>query len=194
MSQHTLITKKEGCRIRISIGWDRPLQGYFMNVWQLASNCTEQLLYESLSDQTLNMHGYTDNLDDFVNRLEELRIPAAHLDELLESVYLNGVFNAGNRVVDHTRYITINESLKGIASEVSDQLNWPAEAAGFSDLNIFASNGQLVHTVRPSVEWSEQNLRAALAEGNPQLPTDLLCSRQAIHVFLGPEWIASTGL
>lgn len=194
MSQHTLITKKEGCRIRISIGWDRPLQGYFMNIWQLAPNCTEQLLYESLSDQTLNMHGHTDNLDDFVTKLEELRIPGDHLDAVLESVYLDGVFNEGNRVVDHTRYITINESLKGLASEVSDQLAWPAEATGCSDLNIFASNGQLVHTVRPSVEWSDQSLRATLAEDSPQLPAELLCSRQAIHVFLGPEWIASTGL
>lgn len=100
MSQHIFHTTHEGRPVSVLMGWDRPLQGFFM-VIQDESKKEEFCVYNNLDDPgLLANNGLPPTLEPFVAKLEALGIviPMA----MLEGVELDGILNAGNRYVEYS--------------------------------------------------------------------------------------------
>lgn len=97
MSQHIYVTTHKDRKVKILIGWDRPLKGYFMVLAYEDSKEFENL-YSNLEDPRLKQFmGLPPTIEPFLEKLQELgiEIPEAILDE----VEMDGIFNVGNRVV-----------------------------------------------------------------------------------------------
>lgn len=100
MSQHAFTTtSKSNARVGVLIGWDRPLQQFFLVVEDLDAPENEEsaYLYSYLSDQEAN--GCRD-ISYFEGKLQELgiEVPA----EMLVEVAADQANNIGNRYVNHT--------------------------------------------------------------------------------------------
>ena len=100
MSQHVFTTtSKSNARVGVLIGWDRPLQQFFLVVEELDSPASEEgaYLYSNLSDQ--EARGCRD-IGYFEGKLQELgiEVPA----EMLLEVAADKANNVGNRYVNHT--------------------------------------------------------------------------------------------
>lgn len=95
MSQHFLMSTHEGAPIRIIMGWDRPLQGYFMVIEYLDRD--EEYLYSNLDDVSLGWGSISPSIDYFVQKLAALglAVPA----EMIADIVQDGVMNVGNRCV-----------------------------------------------------------------------------------------------
>lgn len=104
MTTHSIVLNPKGIRTRVVLGWDRPLQGYFMNIFQMSISGPEAAVYSSLEDER-TQNGYADNLDVFTARLAALEIEVPR--HVLESVYLDQLFNVGNRSKDHSSYVRL---------------------------------------------------------------------------------------
>lgn len=97
MSQHFYTSRYQGRTVTVLMGWDRPLQGYFMVV---VFNRDDDLAYSNLDDPALvPWQGFPPTLEHFVRKADELglQVPA----DVFEQVELDGVFNVGNRYVTH---------------------------------------------------------------------------------------------
>lgn len=95
MSQHVFESQHQGKQISILMGWDRPLQGFFMVI---EVNDSEDYLYTNLDDPKLApFHGLPASLDHFIEKLGELglAIPARMMQEIQDDAFAN----AGNRYV-----------------------------------------------------------------------------------------------
>ncbi|EER62143.1 conserved hypothetical protein [Acidovorax delafieldii 2AN] len=98
MSRHILHLIHEGQAVTVVAGYDRPLRELFLHVVRddgAADRQAEVLLYDSLAEPGLD---WTD-INTVANQLAALGIepPAS----LIESIFLDQCFNAGNRVVEH---------------------------------------------------------------------------------------------
>lgn len=104
MSRHiftTTATLADGRSIpvRICIGWDRPLQGYFLDIQDLSSDSDDEdrLLFTNLAEAPGATH--PDTLEPFLAKLDELAIALPQgLHAELRADRRN---NVGNRVVEH---------------------------------------------------------------------------------------------
>jgi hypothetical protein len=97
MSQHIFHTQYKNDQITVLMGWDRPLQGYFM-VIQKKVNKTDDFIYSNLDDPHLaESGGFASTIEPFVKKLNELGIEVPL--EMFDLVKLDGVFNAGNKQV-----------------------------------------------------------------------------------------------
>jgi hypothetical protein len=80
MSQHVYSTHYSGSLgafpVKITVGWDRPLQSFFCNV---ESRPLERLIYCNLDDPSFRADGRVVRLSDIEDRLEALglRLPKA---------------------------------------------------------------------------------------------------------------------
>lgn len=95
MSQHVYPSAYKGQPVNIVVGWDRPLQGYFLNV-ELTE--VDGFVYTSCSDpQLIYSRGFAESLTPFNEKLDELglSLPLA----VIEQVELDAAANAGNRYV-----------------------------------------------------------------------------------------------
>ena len=95
MSQHHLETTRRGEPITVTLGWDRPLQGYFMLI---ESDEADVYIYSNFEDLDLVVHGgFASSLEYFINKMRELgvTVPARMLTE----VAADGELNVGNREV-----------------------------------------------------------------------------------------------
>jgi len=104
MSRHiTIMTAKleDGTTapVRISIGWDRPLQGYVLDVENLSKDFgdSERVLYTNLNESPEGSHPAT--LGPFLSRLAQLGI---ELPERMRSeLQADRINDAGNRVLQY---------------------------------------------------------------------------------------------
>lgn len=103
MSQHTCTVFHQGLPVTILMGWDRPLQGFFMDIQWLEGSDDEDddhYLYSNLDDPALDRFaGLPPDLEHFICILRALGlvIPAQMLLELR----CDQLDNVGNRWVCH---------------------------------------------------------------------------------------------
>lgn len=96
MSQHIFKTTRAGEPISVLLGWDRPLEYFFLVVEQLSvENNDEIYLYSNLDDP-----GAIDcSLDYFRQKLSELGISVP--DSMFIEAESDRKHNVGNRLVEH---------------------------------------------------------------------------------------------
>lgn len=95
MSQHLYQSDYRGQPVTILMGWDRPLQGFFM-VIELQQ--TEGYVYCNLDDpELLAFGGFADNLDHFGRKLAELGLSVPPV--MIEQIENDAAGNVGNRHV-----------------------------------------------------------------------------------------------
>lgn len=98
MSQHSVRTRYQGDEVVVVAGYDRPLNDLFLQVLshedapQVGEEC---VLYSSLHEP---QRDWTD-INTVSDKLTELGIEVP--DSLLEAVYLDQLFHAGNCMVRH---------------------------------------------------------------------------------------------
>ncbi len=99
MSQHLFETRtSSGLNVEVLIGFDRPLNGYFLVVANIASlDPNDAFVYSNLDDvELVDLGGITLNLEHFKGKLALLGI---ELPESIESeVRLDRAQRLGNRV------------------------------------------------------------------------------------------------
>ncbi|MDI1339543.1 hypothetical protein [Polaromonas sp.] len=98
MSQHSVRTRYCGREVVVVAGYDRPLNDLFLQVLghEDAPRAMEEcVLYSSLHEP---QRDWTD-INTVSDKLTELGIGVP--DSLLEAVYLDQLFHAGNRMVRH---------------------------------------------------------------------------------------------
>ena len=94
MSQHIFYTMHENEQTKIMMGWDRPLQGFFM-VIEKDSDIDRPFwsnLFQKPSHQK-TLDGYLSLLDKF-----KIQIPQKMIDEILA----DGKNNEGNKEIKHS--------------------------------------------------------------------------------------------
>ncbi len=95
MSQHFFKTTHKGEAITVMMGWDKPLQGFFMVIEDKTSK-EDGFIYSNLEDPELaQVGGLAQTIEPFVNKLDELGIDVPI--EMLEGVEMDGIFNVGNK-------------------------------------------------------------------------------------------------
>lgn len=95
MSQHYFETTLHDQPAVVLMGWDRPLQGYFLVIMQEGAN-EEDMLYSNLCDPALlRFNGLPPTLDYFKAKLSEfgLKVPQRMIDE----IGTDELLNEGNR-------------------------------------------------------------------------------------------------
>jgi hypothetical protein len=98
MSQHFYSTELDGQPVTVMMGWDRPLQGFFMLIEPGPED--DEYLYSNLDDPALDeWFGLPTSLDHFIATLAGfgLQVP----DRMIAEVLADAAQNVGNRVVRH---------------------------------------------------------------------------------------------
>jgi len=98
VSQHSVRTYYQGDKVMVVAGYDRPLNDLFLQVLghEDAPQATEErVLYSSIHEPRRD---WTD-INTISDKLIELDIAVP--DSLLEAVYMDQLFHAGNRMVRH---------------------------------------------------------------------------------------------
>ena len=98
MSQHSVCTRYQGDKVMVVAGYDRPLNDLFLQVLShedARAAPEECVLYSSLHEP----QRYWTDINAVSDKLIELDIAVP--DSLLEAVYLDQLFHAGNRMVRH---------------------------------------------------------------------------------------------
>lgn len=100
MSRHITRSRHDGQPVLIVAGYDRPLRTLFLNVIREAADTApkspaEAFLYDSLDEPHEN---WTD-INTLCEKLARLDITVPR--SLIDQVYLDQVFNVGNRIVAH---------------------------------------------------------------------------------------------
>ncbi len=96
MSQHYCRTSMNNKPVEVLMGWDRPLQGFFMVIFDLSSpKAMEDMIYSNLNER----NPYPKVLDPFANKLEEMGIQVPKT--MLEEVEEDKSFDAGNKLRRH---------------------------------------------------------------------------------------------
>ena len=100
MTQHFYPTEYQGQPATIMMGWDRPLQGFFMVVE--ADNKRGEYIYSNLDDpELIQFGGLPPCLDHFLAKLQTLGLSVP--DAMVEGIELDAMFNTGNRRVEYNR-------------------------------------------------------------------------------------------
>lgn len=101
MSQHVLRTEHNGRPVTVQLGWDRPLQQFYLVVScdQAGSGADdEDFIYSNLADpQALDCK----DLDYFEQKLQELNISVPK--SMLREVWNDAGFNVANRHVTYQK-------------------------------------------------------------------------------------------
>lgn len=89
MSQHEYISTYQGRPVRVLMGWDRPLQGFFMVIDE-TQNLSDEYVYSNLEEEV----PHPKSLEPFIQKLQELGIPVP--EKMLQAVEEDGEKNEGN--------------------------------------------------------------------------------------------------
>ena len=106
MSRHHLRTVRGTSPLLVVIGYDRPLNEFFLQLWHdrtLAD--AEEPAYSSLDEPAADWR----DIATLIRRLEEFDILVPR--SMIDAVVADGVHRAGNRIVEH--------ALDGRATELS---------------------------------------------------------------------------
>lgn len=98
MSRHHIRLMHEGQAVLVVAGYDRPLHELFLQVFRCHKSMVpgkDEIVYDSLHEPGLD---WTD-IGTLTEKLSNLEICVPQ--ELIEAVYLDQRFNAGNTVVKH---------------------------------------------------------------------------------------------
>ncbi len=98
MSRHHIRLMHEGQTVLVVAGYDRPLRELFLQVFRCQENVfpgEDEIIYDSLNEPGLD---WTD-IGTLTVKLSKLEIGVPQA--LIEAVYLDQCFNAGNTVVEH---------------------------------------------------------------------------------------------
>lgn len=96
MSQHYFKTTYQGEPVTILMGWDRPLQGFFMVIEKpQRKDDDERYLYSNLNEEDSHPKSLKPFLD--VLRVFQIVLPGEMIHEVLE----DKMINCGNKTVEH---------------------------------------------------------------------------------------------
>lgn len=96
MSRHHLRTVRGTSRLLVVIGYDRPLNEFFLQLWDDAPAAeAEEPAYSSLDEPEADWR----DIATVIRRLEELDVPVPR--SMIDAVVADGVQRAGNRIVEH---------------------------------------------------------------------------------------------
>lgn len=96
MSRHHLRTIRDGSPLLVVIGYDRPLNEFFLQLWDDGPGAdAEEPAYSSLDDPAADWR----DIATVVHRLEELDVQVPR--SMIDAVVADGVRRAGNRIVEH---------------------------------------------------------------------------------------------
>lgn len=96
MSKHMFRTTHENEPIIVFLGWDRPLQGYFMFIERPNRDDEEEKYLYSNLDET---ESHPKTLDVFLTVLDCFRISLPQ--QMIDEVVIDGCENCGNKTVEH---------------------------------------------------------------------------------------------
>lgn len=96
MSQHFCRTTMGKKPVEVLMGWDRPTQGFFMEIFDLSvPKGRNDIIYSHLKERNPSPK----HLDRFIEKLAELRIPVPQA--MLEEIEEDQALNAGNKLRRH---------------------------------------------------------------------------------------------
>jgi hypothetical protein len=104
MSQHYFQTEHKGLPVTVQLGWDRPLQQFYMviehgqSAQRESGDEDDSYLYSNLGDpQAIGCK----DLDYFAEKLNDLGITVP--DSMIREVWRDAGFNVGNRQVTYEK-------------------------------------------------------------------------------------------
>jgi len=97
MSQHHLYLEHEGKNTHILMGWDRPMQGYFLVIEKDAAE--DEPYWSNLTHAD---DPYPKSIKPYLEVLRDFNIDIP--DSMIEALEEDGKTNAGNREVLHTAF------------------------------------------------------------------------------------------
>ena len=96
MSRHHLRTVRAGSPLLVVMGYDRPLNEFFLQLWDDDPAAeAEEPAYSSLDEPETDWR----DIATVVRRLEELAVPVPR--SMIDAVVADSVHRAGNRIVEH---------------------------------------------------------------------------------------------
>lgn len=96
MSRHHLRTVRGTSPLLVVIGYDRPLNEFFLQLWDDAPSAeAEEPAYSSMDEPAADWR----DIATVVRRLEELDVPVPR--SMIDAVVADGDQRAGNRIVEH---------------------------------------------------------------------------------------------
>ncbi len=106
MSQHRFTTQLDDIEIVVIMGWDRPLQGFFMSIIQVSPEPKESSDQEAEAEDVYLFN----NLEQSLSHPKELTAYLCELDnrginlpeQMIAEVTMDGVRNEGNKFVVHS--------------------------------------------------------------------------------------------
>ena len=106
MSLHKFTTQLGNIKIVVTMGWDRPLQGFFMTIIQTylepaqageeIEDDDESFLFNNLEQQVSHPKG----IEAYQFELEHRGIEVP--EKMINEVLADGMHNVGNKIVEHT--------------------------------------------------------------------------------------------
>lgn len=196
MSQHFYTTKSSaGKPVQVLMGWDRPMQDFFMVVSDLAFvNPEDEYLYSNLADPEIKL-GST-QLEYFLSKLAELQINVPRA--MVQQVQFDCIGNIGNHHIDHSHFVELGPLFRGVARERGvDELLMLQQPMSAPLQVVTKGVPTPILTLMPESTWTIDTIRAALSKVSALKvleDSELIKEADGAHVYLGEEWIGCTGL
>jgi hypothetical protein len=96
MSRHHLRTVRGASPVLVVMGYDRPLNEFFLQLWDDDPEAeADEPAYSSLDEPEADWR----DIATVVRRLEELAVPVPR--SMIDAVAADGIQRAGNRIVEH---------------------------------------------------------------------------------------------
>lgn len=107
MSQHCFNSTHEGQPVQITMGWDRPLQGFFMFIARTSAAPVDDhdveddgMVYSNLYDEELlPSRGFAEDVGYFQTKLQTLGLQVP--ERMLQEIRNDRAQNVGNRFVNY---------------------------------------------------------------------------------------------
>ncbi len=96
MSRHHLRTTRGAGPVLVVMGYDRPLNEFFLQLWDDDPEAeADEPAYSSLDEPTADWR----DIATVVRRLEELDVAVPR--SMIDAVVADSIYRAGNRIVEH---------------------------------------------------------------------------------------------
>ncbi len=98
MSRHIFESEYDGRAVRVTAGWDRPLQGFFMDVMALdpGDDLDNPYIYSNLDERL----SHPQSFEPFEKVLANMgiEVPA----QMIAEIYMDGIQGVGVKYVEHS--------------------------------------------------------------------------------------------
>lgn len=96
MSRHHLCTTRGASPVLVVMGYDRPLNEFFLQLWNEGSEAeADEPAYSSLDEPAADWR----DIATVVRRLEELDVAVPR--SMIDAIVADSIRRAGNRIVEH---------------------------------------------------------------------------------------------